>query len=281
MLIEPWIPPSNALNRVDGLWCGHSQESVSYPDGGNEACFQVEDGSYWFAHRNRCLIEVIQRFPPNGLFYDVGGGNGFVSADLEAAGIATVLVEPGTGARNALNRGLPRIIQGTLESCEFHDSSLDAVGAFDVVEHIKDDSGFLQTVHRHLRPGGRIYLTVPASAALWSAEDVSAGHFRRYSSRHLCALLENCGYEVEYMTYFFSWLLLPLWLLRTLPYRLFRKSPETKIEQLEEAKRDHTLPPLLKPLVNGIHRWELNRLRCGKTIPFGTSLLVIARTPQN
>ncbi len=35
------------------------------------------------------------RFPPDGPFLDIGGGNGFVAKGLLAAGFSCILVEPG------------------------------------------------------------------------------------------------------------------------------------------------------------------------------------------
>jgi hypothetical protein len=39
---------------------------ISYPVKGNEACFEVEDQSFWFRHRNDCIRELVRSFPPRG-----------------------------------------------------------------------------------------------------------------------------------------------------------------------------------------------------------------------
>ena len=59
-------------------------EAISYPEEGNEACFQIEDQSFWFRHRNNCIQELVRKFPPNGKgpIFDVGGGNGFVAKGM-------------------------------------------------------------------------------------------------------------------------------------------------------------------------------------------------------
>ena len=99
-----------------GIWVSKEQESVSYPDQGNEDCFQIEDGSFWFEHRNRIILDLVANFPPHGYFFDIGGGNGFVSRALQMAGWQTVLVEPGSGAFNASKRGQSQGIQATLDT---------------------------------------------------------------------------------------------------------------------------------------------------------------------
>jgi SAM-dependent methyltransferase len=55
----------------------------------------------------------------------------------------------------------------------------------DVLEHIEDDSGELENVARHMRPGGKIIVLSPAHQALYSPFDASIGHFRRYNSQSL------------------------------------------------------------------------------------------------
>jgi SAM-dependent methyltransferase len=271
-----WKPPSSTLHCKNGIWLPERVSPVSYPEDGNDACLSIEETSYWFAHRNACVLALLAQFPPDGQVYDIGGGNGYVSGALNKAGIETVLVEPGSGARRAADRGMRRVIQGTLEDAGFEEDSLPAAGVFDVVEHIDDDISFLSLIHRTLRPGGALYGTVPASQALWSGEDVQAGHFRRYDLKGIASRLHSAGFKVEFVAYFFSWLVLPVFLFRALPFRLFgaiRKST------LDSSKRDHSLPGGLSRLVNLVHGWELDLLsrRCSPVT--GSSLLFCARKP--
>ena len=271
-----WRPPSDHLHLRDGLWCAESVSPVSYPERGNESCFQVEDDSYWFRHRMNCLLAAVRQFPPAGTLYDIGGGNGFVALGLQADGLEVALLEPGVGARNALRRGVRKVICATLADARFKPHSLPAAGAFDVVEHIADDTVFLRDIREQLVPGGRFYCTVPAHPALWSGEDVHAGHFRRYTRPTLCAALAAAGFTVEFVSYFFAWLTLPLALFRTLPSRLHLAS-RTRVGSPAAIRADHQLPSLLTGPVNQAHAWELARFRALRPLPFGTSLLCVAR----
>ena len=65
----------------DRVFYANNGEAVSYPEEGNEACFQIEDQSFLFRHRNDCIRELVRKFPPNGKgpIFDVGGGNGFLT----------------------------------------------------------------------------------------------------------------------------------------------------------------------------------------------------------
>lgn len=260
---------------ADGVWHSRNTRDISYPQGGNDSCLAVEDGSYWFRHRNDCIVRLVRRFPPTGPIYDIGGGNGFVTLALEAGGFPAVLLEPGSGAYNALRRGVRTVIQSTLEDAALAPGSLDAVGVFDVVEHVEHDAAFLSELYGTLKPGGLVYCTVPAIRALWSFEDRDAGHFRRYTARSLAKVMSAAGLRVEFVSYFFSWLIAPVFLCRTVPTLLGRKTNPVEAEQAISA--DHSLPAAIQGLVGRTHAWESARLSRGKAIPFGTSLICAAR----
>ncbi len=100
------IAPNLELNPA-GWWQTRASPEVSYPGEGNALCFLVEDSSFWFRHRNRCILEILRRFPPPGTFFDVGGRNRYVARAIQDAGLEVVLIEPGIdGVRNALRRGV-------------------------------------------------------------------------------------------------------------------------------------------------------------------------------
>ena len=136
---------SSVTLNDDGIYYAYSNEKVNYPDDGNDECFEIEENSFWFHHRNNCIIEMIKSYPPvhNGLIFDIGGGNGFVSRGLLNSGFNVVLVEPGpSGAKNAKRRGIPHVICATTHTAKFKTETIPAIGVFDVVEHIEDDIGF-------------------------------------------------------------------------------------------------------------------------------------------
>lgn len=272
-------PPGGATGLVYdpvGYWVAEGHSVLSYPADGNDLCFSLEENSFWFRHRNELIVETLRRFPPSGLLFDVGGGNGFVAAGLERAGFPTVLVEPGRkGAANACRRGLRNVINATTDEAGFASGSLNAVGLFDVLEHIPDDLGFLQSLHRLMRPGGRIYLTVPAFQSLWSSEDDYAGHQRRYRRRSLAKVLDAAGFDVEYLSYCFWFLPLPVFVLRAIPSRFGWRTKPTK----QSAKQEHsTKRGLAGWLVERALSWELSRVARGRTLWMGNSCLAVARS---
>jgi SAM-dependent methyltransferase len=105
----------------------------------------------------------------------------------------------------------------------FADGALDAVSAFDVIEHFQAESGLLAELHRVVRPGGRLLLSVPAYRWAWSSHDVAAGHHRRYTRRRLVAALTAAGFAPDRVTHafastfpFFAADALPTWVERML-----------------------------------------------------------------
>ena len=268
---------SNLQLLEENLWIARTHTEVSYPEEGGGRCFAVEAESFWFGHRNRCITSLVQRLPPEGLLWDIGGGNGFVSSALLDAGFQAAVLEPyPKAARNAVQRGIPAVVISTLEDAGFHEHSLDAAGLFDVLEHIDDDGAFLKRLHHFLKLGGRLYLTVPAYTWLWSSNDRFSGHFRRYTARSLAALLEVHGFRVEYCTYFFQPLVLPIFLFRSLPSKLGLRRGGSSVQTL----RTEHVPPSglsLSVLAHLLEREE-RRLRAGHSQSIGASLLLAAVT---
>jgi SAM-dependent methyltransferase len=273
---------SNLQQTAEGLWCCKSLSPVSYPEWGNEACFLVEDSSFWFRHRNVCILEAVKQFPSSGPLFDIGGGNGFVAKSLQDAGFEVVLVEPGAvGTANAKRRGVQVVVQATLEDAGFLPNSLPAIGLFDVVEHVEDDRIFMEMIRSHLSARGRVYLTVPAYQALWSLEDIVAGHRRRYSSAAIRQLLEKAGFVIEFLTGFFQFLPPAIFALRVMPYRLgLVTSPEAN-ELSKKMNWQHTINSrwISRPL-NWIQQRETSRIRGRRQARFGASWLVVASKEQ-
>lgn len=256
-----------------GIWTAAASPELAYPKDGNDRYFRLEDRSYWFRHRNDCILSALQRFPPQGVVLDVGGGNGFVTRRILDEGYPAALVEPGpAGAFNAkVHRGIPDVYCMTFEALGPRPGSVGAIGCFDVLEHIAEPAALMARFHGALRPGGLFYATLPALGWLWSASDVEAGHYRRYDRAAIADLLAP-GFETLHVTALFSVLTLPVLLLRALPYRLGWGGGALKAET-EHGADDG---PMTRWIRRRLDR-ELARIRAGGRRAIGTSYLVVAR----
>lgn len=264
---------STLVRNADGIYVASESRNVSYPSEGHTNCFQVEDHSFWFKHRNECIDAMISRYPFDGTLFDIGGGNGYVSQMLARRGLDVALVEPGyVGALNAhKQRGLPQVISSTVEDANFSPQSIDAIGMFDVIEHIDDDRAFMERMASLLKKGGRLYLTVPCHRWLWSQADIDAGHFRRHTEKSLQVLLSGL-FETDYQSYFFGPLVLPQFLLRAVPFRLGMGHKPMLSNEAEHGAKSGPIVGLLNKLL----AHEAGRIRAGEKLRFGASFLLAA-----
>lgn len=271
---------SSALERdPSGIWRARAAgaSAVSFPETGHAACLEIEDASFWFSHRNACIGAALARAGARGPFLDVGAGNGFVSRSLAAQGLEPVALEPGEeGATNARRRGLASVVCAKLEDARFEAGTFRSAGAFDVVEHVADDVGLLREIRRVLGTGGVLGVTVPAHAWLWSAEDDLAGHHRRYSLGSLRETLARAGFEVSYASYFFAPLVGPLFVARSVPFRLRRGARRSTTELEAHAAAQHVPSANVRRVAAGILAPEVALVAAGRVIPFGTSCLAVA-----
>jgi SAM-dependent methyltransferase len=266
----------------NGIYYADSSEKVSYPDDGNNNSLEFEENSFWFSHRNNCITQMINNYPPtkNGFIFDVGGGNGFVSKGLLDAGFDVVLVEPGLyGAMNAKNRGIKNVICATTHTAKFQSGTIHSIGVFDVVEHIEDDIGFLKHLYELLVPGGILYLTVPAYQFLWSQDDIHAGHFRRYSLAQIKEILLKSGFKISYSTYIFVFLPFFVFFFRTL--RFYLKLNNNSCDDNTRHKKDHSYRlGIVGKLLNFFMNFELNRIESKNSIFLGGSCMLAVQKPH-
>lgn len=270
------IDSSATLQRGrDGIYRSIDSAAVSYPADGHDSCLMLEEDSFWFRHRNECIVRLVRRHAFDGPFLDVGGGNGYVAKRLQDEGFQVALLEPGeAGALNAhARRGVDKVVCATIETAGFHDGAFGAIGMFDVIEHVDDDAAFLDRASRLLEPRGRFYATVPCHQWLWSHADVEAGHFRRHTVESMRKLLLP-RFDIDYISYFFAPLVAPQYLLRALPYRLGLGRDRPVIS---DRAAHGTAQGMMSRAVGRVLAREASRIGAGERIAWGASCLLAAR----
>jgi SAM-dependent methyltransferase len=150
------------------------------------------------------------------------------------------------------------------------EAEFDVIGAFDVLEHIKEDELALSQVFRATKPGGGIVLTVPQHPWLWSTLDDFGCHKRRYSRSELVGKVGRAGFSVLRVTSYVS-LLLPLLLLS----RLGQRQPKDNCDVMGEFEISTFVNLSLEKVLN----LERALVKLGLSFPAGGSLLVIAQRP--
>lgn len=97
------------------------------------------------------------------------------------------------------------------------DQKADFLVAMDVLEHIDNDGEVLKEWVTHLKgSNARMLITVPAFQSLWSSHDEILEHKRRYTKKSLKEVALSAGLEPVYLSYAFSYLFFPAWIVRKL-----------------------------------------------------------------
>lgn len=250
-----------------------SVETEAYPEECFETGHQNIKSLFWFKKRNKAILNLFRRFiNPKSRIVELGCASGLVQEMLEENGYS---VEGGDIYLTALNlirkRSSANHYLIDIKKLPFREE-FDAVGMFDVLEHIDDDALALSNVRAALKPGGILVLTVPAGKKLWSRFDEILCHRRRYELAGLRKLLEENGFEILKISYLFYFLY---------PFILFnRMFMQKKADSCKDDKarfnREINLHPVLNALFGFISDIELLLFRF-VNLPAGSSLIAAAR----
>ncbi len=262
---------------VDGIKCYdiHSAYGTEdYPIEGLEFLAKVEESHFWFRVRNLILRYLFERYLGRGPYkvMEVGAGNGIVLKTLQPLGYQLAAAEIYLEGLKNIHKRLPQveIIQLNILKMPFREV-YDAIGAFDVIEHIQDDEKALQNLYQALRPGGYLFLSVPQYQFLWSYVDDYGGHKRRYTRSSLFPKLSKQGFKIRYWTSFvFS--LFPFILLSRI--RMKKKSVS-----LKDIRAEFELYPWLNEILYRILKMDYHLVRLNLRLPVGGSLIVVCQRP--
>jgi SAM-dependent methyltransferase len=233
---------------------------------------RIERDHWWFCGRRRLVAASIRGLgtPPTAQVLDVGCGTGANLRLLVELGYQDVtgLDCSEEAIRWCAEKRLPPVKRGDLCQLPFPGDHFDMILATDVLEHIDDEGAAVAELHRVLRPGGTLIVTVPAFEGLWGLQDQVSHHKRRYRRDDLTARLRAGGFHVARSFYFNFLLFAPIWLAR----QLIRWC---KIELASENEVNTRWLNALLARIFALDVWLAPRLRPG----FGVSILAIARRP--
>jgi SAM-dependent methyltransferase len=249
-------------------------EAVEY-----QRMFDAERRSWWFCARREILSDVIGRIPlpPEPALLDMGCGTGGNLLMLEQFGQPQGVEYSPLAADFARQRTGAPITVASATDTGLAAESFDLITMLDVLEHIDDDEAALAEVTRLLKPGGAFLLTVPAFMFLWSQHDVVLHHKRRYRRRPLQKLLTAAGLQIDWLSYYNTFLFPPVASVRLARRLLPDAKPST--DSGDHEADGTTLPPApinatLKALF-AVERHVIGRMH----LPIGVSLIGVARKP--
>jgi SAM-dependent methyltransferase len=245
----------------------------------------VEDRHFWFRARNYLISTLVERIarrlPPGYRVLEVGCGNGNVLRHLAKvchAGTVVGMDLFAEGLGHARERAGCPVVQANAGCAPFR-VGFDIVGIFDVLEHTPDDMQVLRDLHTLLAPGGVLLLTVPAGMELWSYFDEISHHYRRYRRADLEEKLRGAGFEVEFVTHFMAAIYPLVRLVRALR-KPGREGSGGTIDAVRALRSEFTIAPVVNVFLTLLLQAEAVWVRSGKHLPFGTSLVAVARRPS-
>lgn len=237
-----------------------------------EQLSSLEVGNFWFQSRNTLILSLLKKHAPGlGSFLEIGCGTGFVLSGIASAFPSAALTGAeiyGTGLQYAAHR-VPgaQFIQMDARNMPF-EAHFDALGAFDILEHIEEDSVALGQMFAALKPGGILMLTVPQHPGLWSSQDVRACHVRRYTAAELRQKASSAGFEIVDYGSFVALLLPVMW--------LSRRCGKTGKESHQDPMAELRIGRVANLILSAIMAVELLFTRAGIRFPMGGSLFLVA-----
>ena len=225
--------------------------------------------THWWHKAKRELVSYFIRHNlsrKNSTILDVGCGTGKNLATFSEYGKVWGIDSANEAITFCKKRGFNNVTIGNVEKMPYKKNSFDLITALDVLEHV-DETKALKEINRVLGKDGILIITVPAFQWLWSRWDEVLHHKRRYTEKTLQKVLKNNKFEIVKISYIYSFLLLPILIIRTLK-KLFYKDYYPSDFQLSNKITNYFLT-----IIANIERVFIRNHK----IPFGTSLIVVAK----
>ena len=252
--------------------------SATTPDNNFPAeYFGMADGDhFWCRWRANIFFNLLKRLNIDKTdflsVFDIGCGNGVVRRQIEQS---TTWITDGTDfSMEALNqnvslRGKTYYYDITEQRPEFRER-YDLIVLFDVLEHVNNTETFLASLAFHLKPGGWLFVNVPALNVLRSSYDDVQGHYRRYTRTLLANEFKNLPFSL-YWTGYWGFSQLPLLLLRKFVLRFFTR------EKNIYTVGFHPPAPFINKIMFRIMQLETSLLN---NPPLGTSVMGVFQKEQ-
>lgn len=231
----------------------------------------LETTHWWFLGRRAVLSRLLSglTLPAQARILEAGCGVGGNIEMLTGFGRVDAF-EPDEPSRDYVGKrtGVSPVEGFLPDQVPFAKRSFDAVCAFDVIEHIDDDRGSVAALADLVAPGGYLIVTVPAYQWMWSRHDEIHHHKRRYSRSTIVDVVRAGGLDPMKASYFNA-ILFPL------------AAVVRGIKKLARAdSSDDKMPPdFVNRLFQRLFSLE-GRWLAGHSLPFGLSIVVIARRPK-
>jgi len=159
--------------------------------------WRMEERHFWHAARNHWIERALDRHgvKPPARVLEVGCGSGAVACALQKRGFKVVGIDTADVLVRKAHERCPdaTFVAGEVQQLDPTLGPFDAVGFFDVLEHLDDPVSLVRAALVHAKPGALVVVTVPALMSLFSVVDELSGHKRRYEPGELPGTLAEAG----------------------------------------------------------------------------------------
>ncbi len=229
--------------------------------------YELEDIHWWHVSKRNLCIKVIEKYFKGGKIVDIGCGTGKNVEAFSRFGEVWGIDNSDEALKFCKNyRKLKFTKKGNAEKSNLPVNTFSLVTLLDVLEHT-DDKKTLKEIYRILKKDGLLLITVPAYKWMWSKWDVILHHKRRYTKKQLELLLIKNGFEVVSGSYFQSFLILPVYLVRKIKSVLKSKNYDS------DFRISNTF---LNNFLLNLSLWE-QRIVLKTGLPSGLSIIVLAK----
>jgi 2-polyprenyl-3-methyl-5-hydroxy-6-metoxy-1,4-benzoquinol methylase len=190
--------PAAAGEDVSGVYVG--EHSVFFRDGNEN--YYLDDTNELNAGEK--LAWVSEYLAPGASLCDVGAGFGYFVAAAQARFLASGLdISPEAVRWSQTTLGVSNRVGTIYDLSGGHEPPLDAVTAWDIIEHLADPLSALASIHRALARGGMLFLSTPDAGSLvarlmgrrWHYLD-PVQHRTLFSRANLARALASSGFDV-------------------------------------------------------------------------------------
>jgi 2-polyprenyl-3-methyl-5-hydroxy-6-metoxy-1,4-benzoquinol methylase len=179
----------------------------------------IEENHFWFYWRLKTLLRILKKLniPLRSPYYsfDIGSGNALLISQLEQISDWSIdgcdISSKFVGELKIKGEYFQYdILKKRADLKEKYDFAF----LFDILEHLNYPKEFLEASSYYIKPGGLIFINVPAFQTLYSRYDIAGGHKMRYTKKTITQLVNPELFFIKDIRY---------WGMTISPLILFRK----------------------------------------------------------
>ncbi len=235
--------------------------------------YRAQTSLWWYRGMERITRAVLDGYYGQGSglkILDAGCGTGASLRLLAAYGEVVGLDYSPLALTYCRRQVGARLVQGTVNTLPFNREVFELVASFDVIycSSVNEESA-LSEFARVLKPGGRVFLRLPAYNWLRGAHDRAVDTRERYTARSAKRRMQKAGFVVERAGYINTFLF-PLAVAKRLSEPIFRHQHASDLT-LNYGRLQRLLEAVLSSESHLVKRVRL---------PFGLTVLALGRKQE-